>query len=321
MDETGKTKQSRYEKSAPSGVSENDTLTNSDYRSQWEKPSNVPPVVLTTILMLVAALMLVGVSVWVWEYLTPSPLLIVLNVFLGMLLSLPVLISLWMSLGGQHWIIRIPLSTMCLLSLSGVFLTTLGILSGSVDNAEIWIIGAIILAVALAIQIPAWTVRLWYGVSISRQSSESAASKQFTIKQLLITTTVLAFLVPLLQWVAAFKIFNDSGPPMDEILRFCGVFIVVLVFLTLLSVLVVFSSKLRVASFCILLVGLATIPFVVVPSLKYISGLEFSVADSYLMDKEKLLNVFAFISSNAVTMIVVLSLYFALGFRLRSSRR
>jgi len=323
MHETNKTRHSRYEKSAPIVISEIEKARASKYRSEWDNSSVLAPVVLTSVLLLVSALTLVSVTWVLWATLRPGTLQVVFSVSNGMLLSLPVLISLWIVLGGQKWIIRIPLATFFLLALSGIFVATLGILSKSADDSLVWWIGAITLAVSAAIQIPAWIVRARYGVSVSRQSNgrtgwDSVTSKQFTIKQLLITTTILALVVPLLQWFATFKMFSDNtgGPPVAEICGFCGIFIVVLVFLTLLSVLVVFVPKLRVASLCILLVGLFAVPIVVVPSINFVFGLKFSFTDSYFMDTAIHINVFAFMLSNAVTVIAVLAMYYALGFRL-----
>ena len=62
------------------------------------------------------------------------------------------------------------------------------------------------------------------------------------------------------------------------------------------------------------MLGIATLPLAVVPLVLYVLG-------ERATDREWMgmaANVVAFSTSNAVTMIVVLSMYYALGFRLRT---
>ena len=238
---------------------------------------------------------------------------VVLNIFIGMLLSLPVLVSLWTVLGGQAWFIRIPLASLALLVLFGVYAVTNICLGMPVE--VLWLFAGVTLLVTVSVQIPFWTIRAWQGVTISGQGAKSGDKMQFTIKQLLVTTTIFAFLAPLLRWFTTFEGFQDvfSIIPPNVVLGFCGIFIVVLVFLGLFSVLIVFLPKLRVWCLGILVLGIAALPFVVVPSVLFVLSERFT--DQAWMDIAA--NVVAFSASNAVTMIVVLSMYYALGFRLR----
>lgn len=271
------------------------------------------PYVLTVVLLLVSAVTIFVATSAFWHMQygngTQQGLL---NIFLGMLLSLPLLTALWTVLGGQAWLIRVPLASSALLALLGVFLATFKFLDSSMPDEIPWMIGAIAFSVAGAVQIPLWIIRVWKGVAISRKAAASRTKMQFTIKQLLITTTIFAFVLPLLQWFATFNGLNDLvAAPISEIAGFCGIFIVVMAFLTLLSVLIVFSPKLRVWCSVILVVGLAAIPFVVVPTLFHVIGIPRSTS---WVDVG--VNVVAFSFSNAVTMIVVLSMYYAIGFRM-----
>ena len=179
----------------------------------------------------------------------------------------------------------------------------------------LWLFAGVTLLVTVSVQIPFWTIRAWQGVTISGQGAKSGDKMQFTIKQLLVTTTIFAFLAPLLRWFTTFEGFQDvfSIIPPNVVLGFCGIFIVVLVFLGLFSVLIVFLPKLRVWCLGILVLGIAALPFVVVPSVLFVLSERFT--DQAWMDIAA--NVVAFSASNAVTMIVVLSMYYALGFRLR----
>ena len=216
-------------------------------------------------------------------------------------------------LGGQAWFIRIPLASLALLVLFGIYAVT-NICLG-MPAEVLWLFAGVTLLVTVSVQIPFWTIRAWQGVTISGQEAKSGDKMQFTIKQLLVTTTIFAFLAPLLRSFTTFEGFQDvfSIIPPNVVLGFCGIFIVVLVFLGLFSVLIVFLPKLRVWCLGILVLGIAALPFVVVPSVLFVISGRFT--DQAWMDIAA--NVVAFSASNAVTMIVVLSMYYALGFRLR----
>ena len=322
MRETSKKILSRYEEPLSGNfdnTTENDsrkkwTAMVAEYKGESKLPEPLLPALLTVAIFLFAALTIVVATTLIWDLpLGSGTRQVVLNVLIGMLLSVPVLISLWAVLGGQTWIIRIPLATFCLLALLGTYFATMSMRASSIPSDVFLLIGGIALAVSAAIQIPAWIARARFGISITRKASGPKANKQFTIKQLLITTTIIAFLVPLLQWFATLKIFANFGMPLDEIFGFCGVFIVVLMFLTFLSLLLVFLPKLRVVCLCVLVFGITAIPFAVVPSIVYLMGRRFSNDD--MMDMG--INVFVFSLSNAVTVITVLSIYYAVGFRLR----
>ena len=283
----------------------------------------VAPVVLTTILFLFAALTMTIATGWLSNLpFGNGTRQIVFNIFNGMLLSLPVLVSLWMVLGGQTWFIRIPLATFCLVAWLGIFISTLNFWGP--PPPEIWLIfGGITLAVSIGTQIPLWIFGLRYGALITRANSGSVVQTQFTIKELLITTTVFAFLIPILQRVATFENFGNA--PLYEICGFCAIFIVVLVFLMAFSVLVVFSKH-RIKSLCILVLGIVALPFVVVPTIISVMEKRLAFGDFMEMGMDIFLfldmglNVFAFSLSNAVAVIAVLSMYYALGFRLRTQQ-
>ncbi len=235
-----------------------------------------------------------------------------------MLLSLPILVSLWVVFGAQTWIIRLPLAFAALLVLLAIYLATISSQPSSAPSEVYWLISAITLAITLGIQIPLWIVRVSKRVWISRQGSGSSVRSQFSIKHLLITTTAFALLLPLLQWFATFGSAGQmpSGMMGREMVGFCGIFISVLAFLTLLSVLIVFSPKLRIWCWSLLMIGIFTLPVAVVPSIRFVlGGRSYSTTD--LIDTG--LNVMTFSASSALTMIVVLFMYYAIGFRLRSS--
>ncbi len=268
--------------------------------------------VLTIVLLVVAAVAIVVATSVFWF--GSGGRQVVVSVFSGMLLSLPVLVSLWAVLGGQVWFVRVPLASLALLTLFGVYIGTTSCLESKIHYYFVWLFGGITLLITASVQIPLWIIRAWQGVTISRQAAKSDAKIQFTIKQLLITTTTLALVVPVLRWFAIFEGFQNAlGSERNEGLGLCGIIIGMLVFLVLLSVLIVFLPKLRVWCLGILVLGIATLPLAVVPLVLYVLG-------ERATDREWMgmaANVVAFSASNAVTMIVVLSMYYALGFRLR----
>ena len=293
----------------------NDFIEGETSKERESNTSNpVEPYVLTIVLFVVAVAAIVAATSWLMNMpFGVGGRQVVLNIFIGMLLSLPVLVSLWTVLGRQAWLIRIPLASLALLVLFGVYPVTNICLGIPVE--VLWLFAGVTLLVTASVQIPFWTIRAWQGVTISGQGAKSGDKMQFTIKQLLVTTTIFAFLAPLLRWFTTFEGFQDvfSRIPLNVVLGFCGIFIVVLVFLALFSVLIVFLPKLRVWCLGILVLGIATLPLVVVPSVLFVLSDRFT--DQAWMDIAA--NVVAFSASNAVTMIVVLSMYYALGFRLR----
>ena len=302
--------QSELMKAEGNNFIEAETSTNRELNAS----SSIGAYVLTIVLLVVAAATIVVATSWLFYLPFGNGIRqVVLNTFLGMLLSLPVLVSLWTVLGGQAWFIRIPLASLALLVLFGIYAVT-NICLG-MPAEVLWLFAGVTLLVTTSVQISFWTIRVWQGVTISAQGAKSGDKMQFTIKHLLITTTIFAFLTPLLRWFTTFEGFQDvfSRIPLNVVLGFCGIFIVVLVFLALFSVLIVFLPKLRVWCLGILVLGIATLPLVVVPSVLFVLSDRFT--DQAWMDIAA--NVVAFSASNAVTMIVVLSMYYALGFRLR----
>ena len=302
--------QSELMKAEGNNFIEAETSTNRELNAS----SSIGAYVLTIVLLVVAAATIVVATSWLFYLPFGNGIRqVVLNIFIGMLLSLPMLASVWAVLGGQAWFVRVPLASLTLILLFGIYIAT-NILLGMPVHV-VWIFGGVTLLVIVSAQIALWIVRALLGVTISRQGAKSSTKMQFTIKQLLITTTIFALLVALLRWLAIFEGFQDAIQPMplNQFLGFCGTFIVVLVFITLLAVLIVFLPKRRVWRLGILVLGIATLPLAVVPSVSCLLDERF--AGREWMDIAA--NVVAFSASNAVTMIIVLSMYYALGFRLR----
>ena len=98
-----------------------------------------------------------------------------------------------------------------------------------------------------------------------------------------------------------------------EAMLFTAIIVLVLQFLTLLSVLVVFVPRYRVWFLIILTLGIVLLPFALVPAILATSGQLFTAADQVDIG----FDVIAFSISNVLTMIFVLSLYWTIGFRLQ----
>ena len=300
--------------SAADDFDETDMLT----ENESKRLSPAAPIALTAFLFLGAVLLITHAPLALWDRPYGSETRqVVASLFGGMLLSLPILLSLWMVLGGQVWFIRIPLAALLLAALLGMLLATINIWSNSVKADVFWSFVRITLAVSATAHIVLWTIRTRRGTFISRKSQESNKRTQLTIEHLLITTTIVGLSVPLLRWFWAFEGFNTipgrAQIPLSSSLRFYGAFMVVFGFLTFLSVQLVFIPKLRISSLSLLALAVVTLP-VVVPAVCYLMRHN-NYSRAQLIGIG--INVFAFSISNAATMIVVLSMYYAVGFRLR----
>ena len=113
--------QSELMKAEGNNFIEAETSTNRELNAS----SSIGAYVLTIVLLVVAAATIVVATSWLFYLPFGNGIRqVVLNTFLGMLLSLPVLVSLWTVLGGQAWFIRIPLASLALLVLFGIYAVT-----------------------------------------------------------------------------------------------------------------------------------------------------------------------------------------------------
>ena len=204
---------------------ETDVLT----ENEPKRLSPAAPIALTAFLFLGAVLMITHAPVALWDRPYGSGTRqVVASLFGGMLLSLPILLSLWMVLGGQVWFIRIPLAALLLAALLGRLFTTINIWSNTVIGDVFWSFAGFTLAVSAAAHIVLWTIRKGRGTFISRKSLKSNKQTHLTIEHLLITTTIVGLSVPLLRWFWAFEGFNTIAgrgtTPLNRRLGFYGDF-------------------------------------------------------------------------------------------------
>ena len=281
---------------------------------------DLKPIVLTAILVFVSAVMIPAVTSWQWNM--PFGLgtrQIVLNVFLGMFLALPILLSIWTTLGAQTWLVRIPSALGIIFGLLCAYLLTIKILDQNTPAEILWMFAGVALAVTVVVQIPLWILRIWLSVRITRDfDSHSVADSQFSIKQLLICTTVIAVTIPFIQWLISIGDIDRSvGVPLSVVVGFCTIFILVMLLLVMLSLLIVFGGKLRGWCIGVLCLAWLVIPFAIISPLTSVMGRQFATTSKFDMG----LNVATFSISHSLTVTLALALYFAIGFRMERIER
>ena len=303
-----------------SDVTDVSSLFSQQPSSTQEIHNPILPYALTVGLILVSAITIVVATCFLFDMpFGNGTLQLLLCSFLGAFCALPILISIWAALGSQTWIIRIPSAIAAEVFLLCVYLGTFSRLAPTAPPEIYWMIACMALAITVAAHVPLWILRIWKRMQIGHLSMKAwlAKESQFSISHLLIGTTVVAVMVSLMQWLISFGVLNEgsSRVPVGAfwmIVGFCGIFILVMGLLTMLSILVVFGPR-KVKVWCvgILCIAILAIPFAVVPSLVVLSGMPTTMEAGF--------NVVFFSIANSTTLILVLGLYYALGFRLRRS--
>ena len=299
-----------------------DTEQNRDQSPGWDLDLNwiqspAAPIVLTGSLILISAVTIVIATLSLWNLpLGNGTLQLLLCFFLGAFLALPTLTAIWAALGSQIWIIRVPSALAAESFLLCVYLGTISVFSLGAPPEVYWLVSICAGAVTVAAHVPLWIMRIWLSVQIAgpHLKERSASESQFSIFHLLIATTVVAITIPLIQWLISLGESDGMGTiPIWSVVGFCGIFILLMGLLTTLSIAIVFASK-KIKAWCvsILCVVILVIPFAVVQNLStVIGGIPPTERDAVRM------NVASFSISHLATLILVLSLYYALGFRLR----
>lgn len=292
-----------------------------EYPPEYEGPDPLAPVFLTAGLIAIFAIGIV-VGTWLmWQMpFGTSTLQVVLCSLLGMLLSLPVLFSVWAALGEQTWLLRIPIAMGCEFVLLCLYLLVIRAQGGGPLEAY-WMIFIIAVAVNIVAQIPMWVLRIWRGARLSRCLDAAAAvpNSQFSIRQLLIATALVAILLTIFQWTYS-KILNSgevSSVPVFEMAGFCGIFMLDMGWLTVLSLVVVFSRKLRRWALPILGISLVGISLAAVGPIDFVLGRGLPPFVRWLFSA----NILFFSSAFSATLILVLFLYHLIGYRLRFRTR
>lgn len=272
-------------------------------------------IALTTSLIVISLVAIAGGTLYLWDL--PwgmGSLQLVINSCNGMLLALPILISIWIALGNHTWLIRIPLAFGTMISMLSVFFLSIASYTSPTPPEVYYLFASVAFAVTTIVQIPLWISRIWMNLRITQDASPAtSASSQFSIRQLMISTALVAVLIPLCQWLIEIGQFDGgTGIPATTVIGFCAIFIVVMVFLAGLALAIVFGSRTRLVSIGILCLALILIPVAILQPLGNVLGAKFAGTNRTDMG----LNVAAFSTAHALTLIGVLSLYRLIGFRI-----
>ncbi|MFK7766274.1 MAG: hypothetical protein AB8B55_03450 [Mariniblastus sp.] len=240
-----------------------------------------------------------------------------LNCFaIGMLIAQPCLIAVWFALGKQRVIVRAPLTIGVLLILLVSFVFSFLNLRTNLPMEIPIIFLAIAAGLFLTIQLPLWIYRRATSQVISRTSSTSNLSaEQFSIKHLLIATTIAAVLFAVGRFAIPDLEF-DGGGPIGAISYFLLAYAALVSVLTFLCVGFVFIANKHVTQR--IAVGVAIVlTILLVPAFFFMvmRGGLFANINAW----EGTFNSVTFSFSLTATMLVVLFAYRALGFRLRTA--
>lgn len=233
---------------------------------------------------------------------------------IGAMLAEPCLVAVWLALGYQQVVLRIPLATGVLIGVVLAYLQTLNLLDPGNLPLEVTVFFSLIAAAIFAVlQIPFWIFRLTSGqVITSTDKSGKVDASQFGIRHLMITMTVAAVIVLLVKNVIPEGSW-EGGTPWKRMIYFVSPYLVGICVLAILCTALVFSQGNR-ELLVIVIVGIVTAGSI---SLYYMPtngplGTRINI-------ERFVRNVCLFSVGFLATMIGVLSVYYRIGFRLRES--
>lgn len=238
----------------------------------------------------------------------------VLCFFGGVLLAQACLLAIWCGLGNQSLWIRAFASIGILLGGTLAYMMGLNMDSTYPPPAEVWIVIFVIAAcLFLSLLFPVSFIR-WKQKRIltSIATDVEALPSQFGIKHLILATTAVAIFIAVLQQYSSNMEFTGDAP-WHEIIPFCLIFLTLATFNSLLCFIVVFSNRLRIGALVILGITLAGGPV----AASYFLSLLFKTP--FPNNAEHFINGFSFAVGTTITMLLVLSHFRFLGFRLRKT--
>ena len=231
----------------------------------------------------------------------------------GILIAQPCLLSIWCALVRQNLILRVSISMGILFVLYCSMMLTFQLLDvpgGSIPLELILIFLGMIVALTLLIQTPLYIVRRITGYTLFIPSNNGAQSNdvQFGIKHLLIATTVAALLIVIAQATFSSQVEFQGGAPWAEIIGFIATFSVLVTLTGWLCIGAVFLSQHRVA------IG-ALLGFVILAGPWAVHKILTRVFRGATMS-ETYFNTLLFLVALVGTIVVVLTLFYAIGYRL-----
>jgi hypothetical protein len=189
-----------------------------------------------------------------------------ISLSIGLLVAQPGIIAVWAALSDQQLIHRLSLATATLFAMSAAYIGTLNAL----DRGLPMDVGLILLSIpAILFGSTASAMgflRRQKGIVLTKSLTEHThedQSRQFSIKFLLVATTVIAVLIPVVKWAIPSGGFEGNAPWMEV-----GTFIVLFAVLSwaifLTSLILVFHSNHRVFSVVTLLLLTTIGPILVI---------------------------------------------------------
>lgn len=261
------------------------------------------------------AIALIGNCFGTWFFWETADSELLLFPAIGAMLAEPCLVAVWLALGYQQVVLRIPLATGVLLSVVLAYLHTLNLLDPGNLPLEVTIFFSLVAAVIFAVlQIPFWIFRLTSRQVITTAGkSGNVDASQFGIRHLMITMTVAAVIVLLVKNVIPEGSW-EGGAPWKQMIRFVSPYLVGICILAILCTALVFSEGNR-GLLLIVIVGV-----VMAGSISLYFMPENGPLGLNRVDIERFVrNACLFFVGFLATMIGVLSVYYRIGFRLRGT--
>jgi len=237
-------------------------------------------------------------------------------VAMGLLIAQPCLLCIWCALGGQNPILRVLISMGMLTALT---LTYAKVLENDGAPLEVTLIicGAVG-ALVVVLQIPLWIFRVSTKQAIVLDLGDSqSGSNQFGIMHLLIATALVAILT------AVTKAYFPTGSIIDGSAPFSwirlGIFLlsfaISIGLLTFLILAFVFDQKRRIVFLCFLFLFLLAAPLGCIMAMDAFPTFRRGFRSVWTF--EIVANVSTIVWANALGVAAVLTVFYAIGFRLR----
>lgn len=280
----------------------------------------LPPFVELAVIASLACASVIGnilITRFYWHLDISDRMELVLSGCIGLLIAQASLPAVWCGF-GRGWLLgRIaPVCIFLILLMS--YILTIGFLDGEFPVLIAVVFVVVSLVLFGIIQIPLWFIRWRNGISLTRNTrlAKRESPPQFSVRQLFIVTSVAAAITAMARMFA--NLFAARSveffQPLDEVFYFFTVFVVFVSILCLLTTAVVFSDRSRMALSVLLvfvwIAGTAAATWGI-----QLGGLFVVPRD----DLSKVYgNVLMFSGTFVSAMLVVLMVFYALGYRIRS---
>lgn len=235
-------------------------------------------------------------------------------VALGLLVVQPCLASIWCALGNERGLVRIPAAMGILVIWLATYLKTLHALDNNLPLEIVVVIGCLVIATCIILQIPLWMFRVTTKqvIRLPADLELNLGTNQFGIKHLLIAMTLVAIIVAVLR--AAFpesELGTTGFFPWWQLSLFLLYFVITTCLLTFLTLAVVFSQRRRWVYASLLAVLLLACPWGGMQAMttgNLFGGINWGIFEW--------MNMYIFIFSIAAGLMGVLLVFYLVGYRL-----